>query len=122
MDRQDNLEDPPASSGEARLPVTAGAMSATPRMALISSDLSQFDPPMIEVPKIEVPKREEPRIEMAAIDPRIEPGPPFGDTEAAGTHGLADIEAPHIAPEIDAPRSEGAAADSAEPTSPEPPV
>ena len=122
MDRQDNLEDPPASSGEARLPVTAGAMSATPRMALISIDLSQFDPPMIEVPKIEVPKREESRIEMTAIDTRIEPAPPFGETEAAGTHKLADIEAPHIAPEIDAPKAEGAAADSGEPAPSEPRV
>src|SRR5262249_55892232 len=122
MDRQDNLEDPPASSGGARLPVTAGAMSATPRMALISIDLSQFDPPMIEVPKIEGPKREETRIEMAAIDTRIEPEPPFGETEAAGAHKLADIDAPHIAPEIDAPRAEEAAAASAEPTSPDPPV
>jgi hypothetical protein len=127
MDRQENIEDPQGLSDETNLPVRTGAFGATPRMALISIDLSKFDPPMIEVPKIEVPavnvpRRDEQRIEMAAIDTRIGADPQFAETEALGTHKLTDIEAPHIAPEIDATKPEGAAADAAESTPPEPPV
>lgn len=110
MDRQDNLEDPSTSSGESRLLAPPGAISATPRMALISIDLSKFDPPMIEIPK-----REEPRIDMAAIDAKIE-------AEVVGARKLADVEAPQIAPEIDEPKVEQAAAEAPEPTPPEPPV
>jgi hypothetical protein len=115
MDRQDNLEDPPSSSGESRLLAPPGAISATPRMALISIDLSKFDPPMIEIPK-----REEPRIDMAAIDTKLEAEPAEG--EVVGAHKLADVDAPQIAPEIDEPKPEQAAADASEPTPPEPPV
>jgi hypothetical protein len=95
-----------------------GGFQVTPRMALISVDLSNLPP-------IEIRPSDRPEIELKAIAaPKVEPEPPTLEMKAERNQDydleLADIEAPHIAPGIDEPKSEQAAADAPEP--PEPPV
>jgi hypothetical protein len=93
-----------------------GGFQVTPRMALISVDLSSLPP-------IEVRKIERPQIELTAIEtPMIEAEMPAAQMNAgpADKPELADIEAPHIAPDIDEAKSAQTASDAPEP--PEPPV
>jgi hypothetical protein len=108
MGKHEVIKDMPASSGEAAIrpaAVSEPDATATPKMALAGGD-----PRKIEMPELETIGT---------------PGIEIAKTETATIAGrkLASIEAPHIAPEMDElkPSSgeDAAAADDADPESPE---
>ena len=99
MGKREIIKDPPSSSSEAAVPPTPVSepdATVTPKMALAG-----VDPGKVEMPK--AANISAPRIEIAETNT---------ETIAAGKIELANIEAPHLAPQIDeiAPSSGGDAA------------
>src|SRR5262245_13768951 len=99
MGKREIIQDPPSSSSEAAVPptpVNEPDVTITPKMALAG-----VDPGKVEMPK--AANISAPRIEIAETNT---------ETIAAGKIELANIEAPHLAPQIDeiAPSSGGDAA------------
>jgi hypothetical protein len=99
MGKREISKDPPSSSSEAAVPPTPVSepdATVTPKMALAG-----VDPGKVEMPK--AANISAPRIEIAETNT---------ETIAAGKIELANIEAPHLAPQIDeiAPSSGGDAA------------
>ena len=126
MGQHESINDKSAVPVENATPaVPAGAMDATPKMALAvieapksdphKTDLIKTDPPTIdlaklefpklEFPKLEFPKLETPKIDIPAIQaPKIESAVPTIEIpKIEAPLGLATIEAPQMAPEIDEP-------------------
>jgi len=96
MGKREIIKDPPSSSSEAAVPptpVNEPDVTITPKMALAG-----VDPGKVEMPK--AANISAPRIEIAETNT---------ETIAAGKIELANIEAPHLAPQIDeiAPSSGG---------------
>ena len=99
MGKREIIKDPPSSSSEAAVPPTPVSepdATVTPKMALAG-----VDPGKVEMPK--AANISAPRIEIAETNT---------ETIAAGKIELANIEAPHLAPQVDeiAPSSGGDAA------------
>src|SRR5262244_3472349 len=99
MGKRDIIKDTPSSSSEAAVPPTPVSepdATVTPKMALAG-----VDPGKVEMPK--AANISAPRIEIAETNT---------ETIAGGKIELANIEAPHLAPQIDeiAPSSGGDAA------------
>src|SRR6516162_9804184 len=99
MGKREIIKDTPSSSSEAAVPPTPVSepdATVTPKMALAG-----VDPGKVEMPK--AANISAPRIEIAETNT---------ETIAAGKIELANIEAPHLAPQIDeiAPSSGGDAA------------
>src|SRR6516225_5343231 len=99
MGKRETIKDTPSSSSEAAVPPTPVSepdATVTPKMALAG-----VDPGKVEMPK--AANISAPRIEIAETNT---------ETIAAGKIELANIEAPHLAPQIDeiAPSSGGDAA------------
>jgi len=101
--------------------MSVGGFQVTPRMALISVDLSNLPP-------IEIRPSDRPEIELKAIAaPKVESEPATLELKAEGNRDpkgqgpeLTDIDAPHIAPEIDDLKADQATTDAPEP--PQPPI
>jgi len=108
MGKHEIIKDTPSSSSEAAVlptPVSEPDATVTPKMALAG-----VDPGKVEMPK------------AATISaPRIEIAETNTDTIAAGKIELANIEAPHLAPQIDELRpSSGGDAAATDNAAPEP--
>ena len=108
MGKHEIIKDTPSSSSEAAVlptPVSEPDATVTPKMALAG-----VDPGKVEMPK------------AAAISaPRIEIAETNTETIAAGKIELANIEAPHLAPQIDELRpSSGGDAAATDNAAPEP--